>query len=498
MGTTALRPAIRRPGVRGLGRGDLSTGRGRARPGPAGIRGGGRGGPPGGPGRLEPGPFPFSFPFGGPGAGGAPGGGDGAPVAQLTDESAWVKVGPTSGPSTGWSDGGLTVDASTLKCTQPAADPTRGVTDTEITVEGLAYLTSPGGSTMQGADVGAKVRFDAANDAGGVNGRRINFTGVLDDGQDSSRNIAQAKVIATQTRAFAAVPVITSQAGYADTFCQEKVPFFGWGTNEGFCETAVGFGITGCQYNDGVLANNLAGMVNSLFEDDRNHTLALVGIDLDSSRAALGNLKKYAEAGGVKVTYAESPIPASGLADTTALVQAVMSSNAGAPPDVVYFITDFASGQKLVQALKAAGYPGKFLSPFYDPALVGLKDFDGMYATSSWLPGIDDTNVKATKMVADFKKYAPDQRISISALAGYWSADLFVDALSAAGRDLTVDTFVDFLNKDWVHGGEGAVPETRWPLNHFATTPCSSISQLKDGAWHPVTELSCGSLLVRK
>jgi ABC-type branched-subunit amino acid transport system substrate-binding protein len=429
------------------------------------------------------------------------GGGTSTPVASLTDTSAWVRTGPTTGPSTGWSDGGYKVDAPALKCTQPATNETRGITDTSITVEGLAYLTSPGGVSMTGVDVGAKVRFDAANDAGGINGRKIVFRGVLDDAQDSSRDLAQSKVLAEQDNAFAAVPVVTSASAYAGTFCSQKVPFFGWGTNNGFCGSAVGFGITGCNYNVSVPANNLAGLVNSMFPagTPTNHTIAIIGQDIDSSRAAVTALKDDAQAGGLKVVYASSSdIPESGITDATALVNTLMTANAGSPPDVVYYITDFGSTLKLIQALGADGFKGKNLSPIYDPALTGIKQLDGMYATGSWLSGIDTENAAANQMVADFKKYAPDQRISIAALAGYWSADLFVAAATAAGRDLTVDKLVSFLNTGYVHAGAGAVPETRWPLNHVVTTPCSSVAQLTGGAWKSVTQLSCGSLLVAK
>ena len=427
------------------------------------------------------------------------GGSSGSGVAPLNDASAWVKTGPTSGPSTGWSDGGYKVDTTKLTCTQPAKDNTRGITDTSITVQGLATLTSTAGLSMQGGDVGAKVRFDAANAAGGINGRKIDFKGVLDDGAQASQNLAQANVLATQDKPFAAVPVLTPFSGYADTFCQNTVPSFGWSINEGFCNSALAFGITGCNYNSAVLANNLGGLINAMFPGSTaTHTLAIVGQDADSSRSAADVLKQDAESGGIKVVYAKTQIPGSGLTDPTALVQALMTANAGAPPDVVYYISDFASSLKLIEALNAAGYHGKHLSPIYDPALTTIKDLDGMYATGSWLPGIDNTNKTANQMVADFKKYAPNQRISISALAGYWSADLFVSAAAAAGRNLTVDSFVKFLNNDYVHSGGGAVPETRWPLNHFVATPCSSLIQLKGGVWKPITQLSCGSLLVKK
>src|SRR5262245_5903567 len=115
-----------------------------------------------------------------------------------------------AGPATGWSDGGFKPDLAALKCDQTASDPHRGVTDTEITIGGLAYLTSPSGASMTGSDAGAKARFDRANDEGGINGRKINYVGTLDDGNDPARNSAQAKVLVDQKKIFAAVPLMTS------------------------------------------------------------------------------------------------------------------------------------------------------------------------------------------------------------------------------------------------------------------------------------------------
>src|SRR5262245_28332653 len=104
------------------------------------------------------------------------GGEDDAPDQRVVEVT-----GLTPGPSTGWSADGVTVDAASLECAGPAADPARGVTDTEIKVGGLVNLTSPNGSTMAGADVGAQVRFDRANDEGGVHGRTIDYVGTFDD-----------------------------------------------------------------------------------------------------------------------------------------------------------------------------------------------------------------------------------------------------------------------------------------------------------------------------
>nr|MDT0666146.1 ABC transporter substrate-binding protein [Micromonospora sp. DSM 115978] len=99
---------------------------------------------------------------------------------------------------------------------------------------------------MAGADVGADVRFQRANDDGGVNGRQINFIGVEDDGQDPARNVQLAQSLVEQDQVFAIAPLISAFPNYLDILCEGVVPFFGWGTNTGYCGNAIGFGFTGC------------------------------------------------------------------------------------------------------------------------------------------------------------------------------------------------------------------------------------------------------------
>ena len=86
----------------------------------------------------------------------------------------------------------------------PAPSANRGVTATSIKVGGLGDATLFGG-----ADIGAKARFQRANDAGGVNGRTIDYTGFTDDaGIPVIASQAAAKII-QDNGIFAVVPAIT-------------------------------------------------------------------------------------------------------------------------------------------------------------------------------------------------------------------------------------------------------------------------------------------------
>jgi ABC-type branched-subunit amino acid transport system substrate-binding protein len=412
---------------------------------------------------------------------------------------AFIKAGPTAGPGTGWSDGGYKTDVASLKCGQTPSDPTRGITDTSITIGGLAYLTSPNGSSMAGTNEGAKARFERANAEGGVNGRKINFIGTLDDGQDPSRNSQQAQVLVDQKKVFAAVPVMSSNTNYLDTFCQKTVPFFGWGFNTAYCGNVLGFGITGCQFAaGGVTQNSFADEIKSMFGGvEGKHTIAFIGIDNDSARAGITALSQAASAAGLDVVYDKSPVPLAGVVDATPIVNAVMTSNNGGPPDVVFHVTDLQSIIKIASGLKGAGFTGKQISPIYDPRLAGVKDLEGLYSNVPWMPAVDGTYAPNKQMIDDVNKYAPGTALGLATMAGYWAADMFINAAQKTGRDLNLNTLLKTLNGgDFSNYVPDVLGQSRWPLNHLVGTPCTSTVLQKDSKLSIVQKLNCGSVLV--
>ncbi|KPM50801.1 branched-chain amino acid ABC transporter substrate-binding protein [Frankia sp. R43] len=421
-----------------------------------------------------------------------PSGGDGG---GQTVAAGSVKAGPI----TGWDDAAYKVDTSSLQCGLTAKDPTRGVTDTSITVGGLAYLTSPTGSTVSGTDVGAKVRFERANAEGGVNGRKINYTGTLDNGDDVSRSISQAKALAQQEKVFAVVPLMTRDSNFLEPLCDDQVPFFGWGTNSGYCKNTIGFGITGCLTPTGIDYTTTAYglMIQSMLGGDaEGKSTALVGIDNDAAREGLAELAKQVQTVGIRTVYAENPVLPSGVTDATAIVNDIMTSDEGHAPDVVLYVLDFNSVVKLTTAMNAAGFQGKHLNAVgYDPRLAGFKDLDQSYTIVQWTPGVDTTVPAVKQLNDDFQKYAPGTSISLPAEAGYWAADMFLDAVNKAGRDLTVDKLLNLMNNNYTYTVPGTVAETRWPLNHNIGIPCASVVQLNGQKFDITTKLACGSLI---
>jgi ABC-type branched-subunit amino acid transport system substrate-binding protein len=298
-------------------------------------------------------------------------------------------------------------------------------------------------------------------------------------------------------------PLLTIYPNYLDTFCRQKVPFFGWGVNSGYCGNVLGFGITGCLVPTKATANvpylnaSVAVLARRILgTDPKGKTIALIGEDTDAARTGINNFDRIFTAAGVKVVYKEATVPNSGVNDTTPIVSAVMRSNGGKPPDMIYHTVTFQNVLKLTAAFKAAGYHGAQINAVgYDPRLAGSKDLDGSYVALQWTAGVATDVPAVRQMVDDFKKYAPDQQLSLPAMAGYWSADFLVNALAKTGRNLTVDSFLKTLNSgSFTNYVPGALPESRWPLNHLIGTPCEAAVRLQNDAYTPVGPLTCGVL----
>ncbi|MGI3229114.1 ABC transporter substrate-binding protein [Streptomyces sp. GTA36] len=109
-------------------------------------------------------------------------------------------------------------------------DSVRGVSDTSVKVGGIVSMTTASGYSKKDTDLGAKARFDRANAEGGVNGRKIDYLGAEDDGQDPAKNLTAARKLVQQDKVFAIAPMSSTTFSGADFLQKQKVPTFGWGT----------------------------------------------------------------------------------------------------------------------------------------------------------------------------------------------------------------------------------------------------------------------------
>ena len=418
--------------------------------------------------------------------------GAGLAAVLLVASCGTSNKGPGSGSASGSGSGSGSSSGSA-----------RGVTDKEITIEGIAPLTSASGG-YPGADIGAKARFARVNEEGGINGRTINYLGTKDDTEDGTKNLDLAKKAVQSDKAFAIVPMLG--AGFlpasSDYLNKEQVPSVGWGFMPGQCSgpDTYGFGFNGCIQPPGVKVVNTslaAPIVKELGK--KGLKVAIVSDDSANSTDGLKSVKAAFLSQGADVVYAKPNVPTTEKVDYTPFVQDVMTSNAGGQPDLVVFNSLFSNTVGITGGLKAAGYKGKFLNYIaYVPGLLEqspdvAKALDGSYVSTQFLP-TEFGGTAIDQMQKDVKAVDPNAKITLGVELTYWSADMFVQMLQAAGKNLTPASFGKVINGGFTYKPEGkpnGIGTLEYPKGHSEPAPCSALVQIAGTSYKPTAELTC-------
>jgi branched-chain amino acid transport system substrate-binding protein len=383
-----------------------------------------------------------------------------------------------------------------------ASTGARGVTETEIRIEGIAPLTSPSGG-YPGADIGAKARFERVNEEGGIAGRKINYLGTLDDNEDGAKNLDLSHKAVQDDNVFAVVPMLG--AGFlpasSDYLNKEKVPAVGWGFMPGFCSgpETFGFGFNGCIQPPGAKVVNTAVAAPIVEKLGKGIKVAIVSDDSANSTDGLKTVKAAFIAEGADVVYAKPNVPTTEKVDYTPFVQDVMTSNNGGQPDLVVFNSLFANTVGITAGLKAAGYKGDTMNYIaYIPGLLEQSAdtataLDGSYVNPQFLP-MEFGGDAVQQMERDIKAVAPDAQITLGTEMSYLMADVFVQMLESAGKDLTGENFGKVINGGWTYKPEGnpaLLGTLEYPKGHTEPAPCSALVQIKGTKYEPVSPMKC-------
>ena len=312
----------------------------------------------------------------------------------------------------------------------------RGITATTIRVGGLGDALLYGG-----ADIGARARFQRANADGGVNGRTIDYVGFRDDGGDPASDTAAAAALARPGGVFAVVPTVAPDLAGASVLVKRQVPYFGWALSSNFCGTALGFGFTGCQASSGSTSNVWGLLVRQAFgpgPQSTGKTAAILTESTPSGEYELRALKAGLASARLTVVSGASSLPVPAIADYSGIVGGVLTSAGGHQPDSVFVVGSASSVLGVQQALRAASYVGVFTNVLeYDPNLVAPAG-GAFVAIQTAATETAPQNPAMQQLITDVQKVAPDQPIDQAVVAGYFSADLFLDAVRKAGKHLTV------------------------------------------------------------
>ena len=256
------------------------------------------------------------------------------------------------------------------------------------------------------------------------------------------------------------------------------------------------FGFTGCVTDPEARfgSDALGRALEVHFDGDTSRRVALVGEDSETSRAGLDLLEASIADLDFEIVHAESSLPAppTPLADASPIVAEVL----GTDPDVVVIVSGL-NGSRLSEAMRGAGFDGMVLIPAYDPRVAALPGFAGATSFTQWATAEYIDVPAMAQLIDDIHAIAPDQAITLGAMAGYLSADLFVAALEAAGPDLSVETLVAAMNDGFTWEVPDVVGELSFPDAHEQPTPCVAMVVATDGRYAPDVPLTCGSVIAR-
>ena len=379
-----------------------------------------------------------------------------------------------------------------------ASGTASGVTDTSIKIGGVLTKTSASGYSTKDAEIGAKARFERANAEGGVNGRKIDFIGAEDDGQDAAKGDAAAKKLVQKDQVFALVPVHAPNFGGAAFLEQQGVPWFGWATGPQWCGTKTGFGYNGCLApKPGAGSQTWWGrQMADLLGGAEGKSVYVQTSDSSGSKYGGTTISQSFTAAGFKLVGVNSGLPAAAPPpDWLPYVNKIMTSNGGKAPDVVVSViagTKFNVG--LYSALKRAGYQGVLTdATSYDAAI--LKDqasaqaLEGVIAAPMFEP-FESTAPEIARFKQDVEKVAPGAVPTQHMAIGYWAADIFLDMLGKAGKDLTRERFLAVGNGDYLYENAG-FGRIQYPKDHSEPNGCGALVRLEGGAFQVAKSMKC-------
>lgn len=404
--------------------------------------------------------------------------------------------------------GGIAVASCGSAMALTVGPATATTSTTPIVVGGTSSLTTAIG-LVPGFEAGI-YRF---NKAGGLDGRKIDFTGVLDDGFSPATSLTNAQQLVENKHVMAVMPldsaIDTTTTG--EFLAANKTPFIGWATSSAYSVAPKwGYGISG-----NASTSDLVGLATSkqiLSATGNTKTPGKVKIGLIAEDIAQGitdnnNLAKAMSYVGMKVVYHQGPIAIIGTTTYAPYAQALISSGA----NVVYETLDSGDAVGLAAALKAAGYKGAIVNALtYYPGQLASQANEASALNGVLVDNPFPVNEDNTPAVKQEEKdlVATGQKPYLTAgiSQGYWAAIVFEQMLKStlksvggnpnevtgAAIEKVVASSKGYTYTDPIAGGVGT--ET-FPGASVAPTGCGTMVKTVGTTYKQVAPYQCLGVL---
>ena len=363
------------------------------------------------------------------------------------------------------------------------AEAQRGVTDTEILIGTITDLS--GVTAVQGVNNANAVRlaFDEVNEKGGINGRKIHY--IVEDSQYQVPRAVQAmnKLLNSDGVFFTIEDGGTPMNNATFPMAIEKntpklLPLSAARSMfEPFHKLKFS---QASSYVDEMRAG-----VKYFVEQRGKKAICAMYQDTDFGKDVLAGATMQAEAMGMKIVATTAHKPTD--TDFTAAVTKLREANC----DLITMGTIVRDSTLIISTVKKLGWNVDLLGQVasYDTAIAEAPGnvAEGFYSMAPSLYAYPDDPRPAVK--AFMQQYKAKYGIDANYLGqmGYTSAQIAIEALQRAGRELTVDSLVKAMEsiQDYhdLFGGTYSFSAT----NHHGAT-AAFLSVVHNGRWEPVVD----------
>jgi len=376
----------------------------------------------------------------------------------------------------------VAVTALAAVATQASAQ-TRGVTKTEIVLGMHTDLSGVAATYGVSSSNAVKMRFDEINDAGGINGRKINLI-IEDNAYQVPKAVQACSKLINRDNVFAFVaPLGTpmNNACFKDQLAAGVPNLFPLSAARSMYEPFERLKF----YGSASYVDQIRSAVNYFVKEKGKKAVCVMYQDTDFGKEIVVGAEMQAKQLGIKIVEmaAHKPTDQDFTASITKLKGVgcdLVLMGTIVRDSIVPYVTARKMGWTDVDFVGSAAV--------YDLVVGAAQGMDGFYGMGLTEMPYPDSAIQTVKaFVAGYKaKYNAEP--NIGAVYGYVAADLTVTGLKNAGADLTVDSFVKGMEairgyKD-IFGG----PEVNFGPNIRQGANSSFLAAVKGGRWTRVTQ----------
>jgi len=364
-----------------------------------------------------------------------------------------------------------------------ASAQTRGVTKTEIVLGMHTDLSGVAATYGVSSSNAVKMRFEEINEAGGINGRKIQLI-IEDQAYQVPKAVQACSKLINRDNVFAFVaPLGTpmNNACFKDQLAAGVPNLFPLSAARSMYEPFERLKF----YGAASYVDQIRSAVNYFVKEKDKKAVCVMYQDTDFGKEIVVGAETQAKQLGIKIVemVAHKPTDQDFTASITKLQGAgcdLILMGTIVRDSIVPYVTARKMGWTNVDFVGSAAV--------YDLVVGAAQGMDGFYGMGlTEMPYADSAIQTVRAFVAAYKaKYNVDP--NIGAVYGYVAADLTVTGLKNAGPDLTLDSFVKGLEsiqkyKDIFNG-----PEVNFGANIRQGANSSFLAMVKDGRWTRVTQ----------